>query len=130
MKQVAENIKKFRELRNLSREQVAAELDMSLSGYSKIERGETELSLGKLNKIASVLGVDVAQILSFDASQVFNISNNENVNAGMKTQNVYYGEGEVLFKYTKLLEEEVARLREQVSVMKEEIRGLKEGDNG
>ena len=130
MKQVAENIKKFRELRNLSREQVAAELDMSLSGYSKIERGETELSLGKLNKIASVLGVDVAQILSFDASQVFNISNNENVNAGVKTQNVYYGEGEVLFKYTKLLEEEVARLREQVSVMKEEIRGLKEGDNG
>ncbi len=127
---MAENIKKFRELRNLSREQVAAELDMSLSGYSKIERGETELSLGKLNKIASVLGVDVAQILSFDASQVFNISNNENVNAGMKTQNVYYGEGEVLFKYTKLLEEEVARLREQVSVMKEEIRGLKEGDNG
>lgn len=127
---MAENIKKFRELRNLSREQVAAELDMSLSGYSKIERGETELSLGKLNKIASVLGVDVAQILSFDASQVFNISNNENVNAGVKTQNVYYGEGEVLFKYTKLLEEEVARLREQVSVMKEEIRGLKEGDNG
>ena len=124
MKQASENIKKFRELRNLSREQVASELDMSLSGYSKIERGETELSLGKLNKIALVLGVDPAQILSFDASQVFNISNNENVNAGMKTQNVYNCEGEVLNKYTKLLEEEIVRLKEQVSVLKEEIRKL------
>lgn len=118
MNQVAENIKKFRELKNLTREFVAAELDMSLSGYAKIERGETDISLGKLERIATVLGVDVAQILSFDASQVFNISNNTNVNAGMKANNVYYGDIEVHLKLIQKLEDENARLLQEIEVLK------------
>lgn len=118
MKQVAENIKKFRELKNMTRESMAAELDMSLSGYSKIERGETDLSLGKLERIASVLGVDVSQILSFDASQVFNITHNHNVSAGMKAQNVYYGDMEVYLKLIKKLEEENARLLQEIEMLR------------
>ena len=118
MNQVAENIKKFRVLKNLTREFVASELDMSLSGYSKIERGETDISLGKLERIASLLGVDVSQILSFDASQVFNITNNTNVSAGMKANNVYYGDIEVHLKLIKKLEEEIARLQLEIELLK------------
>ena len=51
-KQIAENIKKFRELKNLTRDQMAADLDMSLSGYGKLERGEVDISISKLKIFA------------------------------------------------------------------------------
>jgi transcriptional regulator with XRE-family HTH domain len=120
MKHVCENIKKFRELKNLTREHVAAELDMSVSGYSKIERGETDINLSKLERIADVLGVEVGQILNFDASQIFNITNNTNVQAGMKANNVYYGESEVLSKYIRLLELEIERLKAELELCKKD----------
>ncbi len=114
MKQVAENIKKFRELKSLTREFVASELDMSVSGYSKIERGETDVSLGKLERIAEILGVEVSQIMQFDASQVFNISQNTTVHAGAKATHQYYGDSEIREKYITMLELEVERLRAEL----------------
>ena len=55
MKEVTESIKKFRELKNLTRDELADKLDMSLSGYSKLERGEVDLTLTKLYRIAEIL---------------------------------------------------------------------------
>jgi transcriptional regulator with XRE-family HTH domain len=65
------NIKKIRELKNLTREYVADELSMSTSGYGKIERGEVDLTLSKLGKIAKVLEVSVDFIFKFDVSNFF-----------------------------------------------------------
>ena len=45
MDKIVENIKKFRELKNLTRDEVAEKLEMSLSGYSKLERGDVGLIL-------------------------------------------------------------------------------------
>lgn len=50
IKIISANIKKYRELKGLTREVVASELDMSVSGYSKIERGEIDLTITKLQK--------------------------------------------------------------------------------
>ena len=80
MKHIIDNIKKFRELKNITREEFADKIEMSVSGYSKIERGEVDLTLTKLYKIAEILEVEVSQILNFDASQIFNVSNNKIVN--------------------------------------------------
>lgn len=106
------NIKRFRELKNITRETMASEMDMSLSGYSKIERNEVDLSISRVQKIAQILGVDISQILSFDASQVFNLSGNTTVQAsGAKAEQMnFYSDG-YKDKYIKLLEEEVARLK-------------------
>lgn len=68
------NIKKFRELKDLTREQMAADLNLSLSGYSKLERGEIEITLNRLFEIATILEVDISQILNFDAKYIFNIT--------------------------------------------------------
>lgn len=68
---VYKNIKKIRELKNLTRDYVAAELKMSTSGYGKIERGEVDLTVSKLKKIAEVLGVSVEFIFRFDISMFF-----------------------------------------------------------
>lgn len=38
-------------------------LNMSLNGYAKIERGETKLYLDKLEQIAQILDIDVAELI-------------------------------------------------------------------
>lgn len=66
------NIRKIRELKNLTREYVAGELRMSMSGYGKIERGEVDLTVNKLMEIGKVLDVSVEFIFKFDVALFFN----------------------------------------------------------
>lgn len=66
------NIRKIRELKSLTREYVAEEIKMSMSGYGKIERGEVDLTLSKLIKISKVLDVSIEFILKFDTTIFFN----------------------------------------------------------
>ena len=109
MQQISDNIKKFRELKNFTREQLAAELNMSLSGYSKLERGEVELTISKLYRIAEVLEVSPSQILNFDASRVFHISNNNVVN-GVEIAQQHIHHDDYKDKYIAMLEEKIAQL--------------------
>ncbi len=112
MNNIGDNIKKFRELKNKTREQMADSLKMSLSGYSKIERGEIDLTLSRIEEIARVLGVDFSQILNFDASQVFNVSNINLVQgSGAKTENMHFHGDDYKEHYIKMLEAEIERLK-------------------
>lgn len=108
---IGDNIKKFRELKNITREQLASELGLSVSGYSKIERGEIDLTVSRVQEIAQILEVDVSQILNFDATQVFNISNNHLVQGfGSNVKNNNHTD-EYREKYIKMLESEIERLK-------------------
>ena len=108
------NIKKFRELKNITREQLADDLDLSASGYSKIERGENELTLFRLFQIARALKVEVSQILNFDVQNIFNISQSEGV-LGYQTSGTYnYYSDQYREKYIQKLEEEIERLKKRV----------------
>lgn len=54
----------------------------------------------------------VAQILNFDATQIFNISNNKLVQGiGAKAENMHFHGDDYKEKYIKLLEMEVERLK-------------------
>ena len=75
---VYENIRKIRELKNLTREFVAAELKMSASGYGKIERGDVDLTVTKLIEISKVLNVSIEFIFKFDVSVFFNETEENN----------------------------------------------------
>ena len=109
---IYENIKKFRELKNISRQQMASELELSLRGYSKLERGEIDVSLSRMTQIAKLLGVELSQLLNFDSSQIFNLNNNQLVQGtGTKANTVHYHSDEYLVKYVKVLEEENLRLK-------------------
>jgi transcriptional regulator with XRE-family HTH domain len=66
------NIRKIRELKNLTREYVADELKMSMSGYGKIERGEVDLTVSKLIEISKILDVSIEFIFKFDVTIFFN----------------------------------------------------------
>jgi transcriptional regulator with XRE-family HTH domain len=110
MKEINENIKKFRELKNFTREVMADKLEMSVSGYSKLERGDVELTISKLYKIAEVLEVNVSQILNFDASKIFNIKDYGVANVDIQSQTNNYTDP-YKDKYIQLLEAEVEKLK-------------------
>jgi transcriptional regulator with XRE-family HTH domain len=112
MNNIGDNIKKFRELKSITREQIASNLNMSLSNYSKIERGEIDLTISRIEQISEILEIDMGQLLNFDASQIFNVSNNKLVQGlGAKAQNMYFSGDDYKEKYIKLLEEENERLK-------------------
>ncbi len=106
------NVKRFRELKDLTREQMAADLNLSLSGYSKLERGEIEMTLNRLYEIADVLEVDISQILNFDAKYIFNISNSQGVQGFDKGGNYHFHTKDIYReKYIEKLEEEIRNLK-------------------
>jgi len=72
-----EKLSVFRNFRGLTQEEMAEKLNMSLSGYAKIERGETRLQTNKLEKIVAVLGIELKDFVSFDEKMVFNTSFND-----------------------------------------------------
>ena len=73
---IGKQIKKFRELRNYTQEMIAQKLDMSTPGYGRIERDETELTLQKLQQIATVLETTIQDILGFEDKFAFNNQQN------------------------------------------------------
>ena len=107
------NIKKFRELKSITRETMAAELGMSLSGYSKLERGEVDITLSKIQRLTQILCVSLEQLLNFEASQIFNASNSQEVKGVHGKVINFYGD-DYKEKYIKMLEIEVKRLEKLV----------------
>ena len=56
-------IKQIREQKNVTQEYIATQLGLSIRAYSKIETGETQLTINRLNEISKALGVDAIEIL-------------------------------------------------------------------
>jgi transcriptional regulator with XRE-family HTH domain len=71
---IGDKLKRIREFKGMKQESVARELGLSTNGYGKIERGESSLSLDRLEKIARALDVSALDILKYDDSIVFNIN--------------------------------------------------------
>jgi transcriptional regulator with XRE-family HTH domain len=70
-------IRNCRMMRKMTQKEMADVLDMSPSGYSKIERDETDITLNRLNQIAEILETDMMTVMGFDPKQVFRQYNNK-----------------------------------------------------
>jgi transcriptional regulator with XRE-family HTH domain len=112
---VGDRIKKLRELKNYTQQYMADQLELSISGYGKIERDETDISISRLEKIADVLGVDVHTILNFDEKHIFNFNNSRE--AFGIVHNNYSMQTELLEKMIQQYKEENAYLRELVKAL-------------
>jgi transcriptional regulator with XRE-family HTH domain len=65
-------LKQLRELKNYTQEFVATQLGLTTRAYSKIESGETQLTINRLNEISTILGIDPMEALGFDHKNIFN----------------------------------------------------------
>ena len=67
---INEKIRRIRESKEWSQEQMAEKLNMSLNGYAKIERGESKIYLDKLEQIAQVFDIDVVELMQSDGKNI------------------------------------------------------------
>ena len=121
---IGDNIRKCRELKNITREHLAGELNMSLSNYSKIERGEIDITVSRVEDIAKVLEVDISRILNFDAKNIFNISNNKDNGLVGKADTFHYHGANYQDKYVALLEQELERLKGVIKELEEKLKSI------
>jgi transcriptional regulator with XRE-family HTH domain len=57
LSKIGSSIRKIREIKGLKQETVAQKLGLTTNGYGKIERGESQVNLDRLNQIAEVFGI-------------------------------------------------------------------------
>ena len=75
-----EKIRLARELNQWSQEEMAEKLEMSPSGYARIERGEVRLNIERLEQI---LNIDVSDLIQKDINGItIQIKDSENSNIG------------------------------------------------
>lgn len=107
--QYSERIRKIRETKGFKQDYIADKLGISTTAYSKMENGETKITLDKLEKIAEVYKTDVESILKFDPHINFNVHNSPKSAIGT---NPVYHENE---KLVEQLKNEVSFLKEQMT---------------
>lgn len=111
---ISRNIKRLREERGMSQEEMALALEMSTSGYSKVERGSVDMSVTKVEQIAQLLSVKPAVLFDAQQSQVFNIHQNKYVQGtGAKAENMQFSTNEYVQRYIEHLEKEIIELKEE-----------------
>ncbi len=69
---IGTNVKKIRELKNISRQFLADNVGISLKTYSNIENNLTSPDIDTLEKIAETVNVSLYKLLNFDEKIVLN----------------------------------------------------------
>jgi transcriptional regulator with XRE-family HTH domain len=107
---VGHQIRAAREFKDISQEYLANKLGISQPALSKIENNETQIDFEKVEEIASILGVDVNDMLNFDRANVFNNCNRSGTFSGVNNSFTFTGE-DLKGVYEKLLEEKDKRIQ-------------------
>lgn len=106
---VGHKIRAAREFKDISQDYLAKKLGISQPALSKIENNETKIDYEKVEEIASILGVDVNDMLNFDKANVFNNCNQSGTFSGVNNSFTFTGE-EIKDVYEKLLAEKDKRI--------------------
>ena len=90
--EVNEKVKKLRQLNHLTQEQMAEKLNLSFDGYQKLERGERQFDINKLERIAAVFGITLPELFAIDENSTICIINEKN-----QTSNILFKTSNILF---------------------------------
>lgn len=74
--QIHEKLKIMRQCKKWTQEEMAEKLGWAVNSYAKVERGEADVKLDKLKKIAEVVGVDVQELVDANEKMIFNFAEN------------------------------------------------------
>lgn len=107
-------LKKIREERHYTQEYIAKKLGISIRAYSKIERGETQLTINRLKEISAILNVSPFELLTDEMTQ-----------PSKKQQQGGYNVEELMtidsFPMKEHYEETIAILKDQIETLKKII---------
>lgn len=128
---VSEKIRLMRETQQLTQEDMALKLNMSTTGYAKIERGETRLNIPRLEQIAEIFDVDILEFIADEKRVIYQVSHDVGNNTALtyyagnldnqaeieKLQLIISHKDELL----KQKNQEIMMLKEMLALMKKQI---------
>lgn len=96
-------------------------------GYGSIERGTTEITLHRLEQLAEIFGISLAELLNIDGKFVFNQIGENCNNNGFNLDSKPLTESEYKYQLEKqqLI---IESLQQEVTYLKEIIKLLRHGD--
>ena len=101
-KNIGQTIAKIRLHKEIKAREIASQLNMSESNYTKYERGENDITISFINQVSEILQVSVFQILSSKRENVIENISDANI-AIQATQNVQILNKEIIDLYKNQL---------------------------
>lgn len=119
---IGEKIREFRIRKGYSQEVMADILEMSSTGYAKIEQNKTpNLSLKRLNQIAEALETNIFELLSLGEKNTYYIHSETGGSAGFN----YTINQNIPMEYQRVCVEN-DHLKEKITLLQEKISDLNE----
>ena len=122
--EVFDKMKFIRSLKGWTQADIAEKLDITTQAYAKIERGETDIHLSRLQQIVKVMDIDLAQLFSLDDKKILNLACS-NFNTNLLSLNHCHISPEPTELESKLAQQEILYLKEEVINLKEIIELMK-----
>lgn len=94
---ITDKIREIRSLKSISQEYMACQLGIDTSSYHRLERGTSPLSIGRLERIAAILNVQVVELLSNETAV-------EQTNPNDQSNYISHLEDEIKFLRSQLQE--------------------------
>jgi len=98
-------IKKLRKMQRFTQEHIAQKLDMSVAGYSRIERDEVNVTLDRLQELSDILGTTPEFLLGWEPGKE---------NTPVKDTS--------LDKIEKLYIDQINQLKEEINFLRTQLR--------
>jgi len=118
-----ERIKVFRTFKGWTQEKMAEKLGMSVIGYGNIERGDTNVTLSKLEEIVKVLGIELHELFDSHGKVVINLGEHSITTGDNNQINQMQKELEHELEKSRLI---VEQQRKELSLVYQEVEHLKE----
>lgn len=119
---IGEKIRKIRELKGISRESIADDLNISSRSYADIENESVNITLRRLVDIANIFQCDLEEILSFSSNRFFNFYVSENKGTNINhTESSIVNEISIIEKIETSKNETINILQEQITFLKQQI---------
>ncbi|MBS9779593.1 MAG: helix-turn-helix transcriptional regulator [Moraxellaceae bacterium] len=99
---IQEKIRTLREINHLTQEQMAEELEISKNSYAKIEQGKTKLNIERLQQIAHIFNVNVADLVGAEEKGLFFVIGGDGVNCHQNA--TYYTNSDTLLAENEKLQ--------------------------
>lgn len=87
LKKIGDKIRILRTEKGYSQETLAEQLNISPSGLAKIERGESDITFKKLEKIATFFELNILEILNLASISYYNFKTKKNSISGLNINN-------------------------------------------
>ena len=116
---MCDKIKFMRQAKELSQEQMAEKLGLSLNGYANIERGETDVASSRIQQIAEVLDSDFMELVNFGERNVVFLTGSGNYNfSHISHDTTHSNELEKAHIIIEAQQTEITYLKEIIELMK------------